>query len=78
MKKIILTLALIVGLTQIVFADDNAALQMKLAQQTAFQQRVSYILMQQAFVVLEEATNLYTTCCLSASIFLALFNRPMN
>lgn len=57
MKKIVLVAALFCGLSTIVRADDNAALQMKLAQQTAFQQRVAFILMREAFVVLAESAG---------------------
>lgn len=59
MKKLILTvgLALVLGLGVSLKADDNAALQMKLAQQTAFQQRVAYLLMREAFVVLAESSG---------------------
>lgn len=56
MKKIIIALVISL-LPTLVYADANAALQMRLAQQTAFQQRVAYILMQEAFIVLAEATN---------------------
>lgn len=57
MKKLITTLIISLSLTSLVYADQNAALQMRLAGQTKFQQRVAYILMQEAFIVLGEATN---------------------
>lgn len=47
----------IILITSLFIFDQNAQLQMQLAQQTAFQQRVSYILMQEAFTVLGEASN---------------------
>lgn len=56
MKKIIIALVISL-LPTLVYADANAALQMKLAQQTAFQQRVAYILMQEAFIVLAEGSG---------------------
>ncbi len=55
MKKSILTLALVFGLS--ISLSGDAALQMKLAQQTAFQQRIAYLLMVEAFVVLAESAG---------------------
>lgn len=55
MKKLVFGLFFLLSAN--LYADPNATLQMRLAQQTAFQQRVSYILMQEAFTVLAEASN---------------------
>lgn len=54
MKKILVLAVSLLSLSVEIKADANAALQMRLAKDAAFQQRVSYILMQEAFVVLAE------------------------
>lgn len=56
MKKLLLVTILLAA-TVVIKADDNATLQMKLAQQTAFQQRIAFLLMKEAFVVLAESAG---------------------
>lgn len=55
--KVLIVLIFIVGLTSYAVADDNAALQMRLANDPNFQSRISYILMREAFIVLNESTS---------------------
>lgn len=58
MKKAILILCLALSSVSL-YADADAGIQMRLADDAIFQRRIQYILMQEAFVVLAEPNNTF-------------------